>query len=561
MSSKIGRDKRRDSTASPPPALAIGKSHSSSSFIDPKTRRVDMILSRDVAIQQNSPQKCFNLAGNYRNNPRYHPQTILKNMRGAHSLPSSPRGACVGGGFSFPGVALSRSQSMPGGGPLGGLSVQQPPRAASAPPTPVAPPENAPDPRCERCIRGDPELEKNSDNSAWVCVACGTEAGMDYVSQARSGFCPSSEDNTRVADDPPTRTAQEDEYLSWSKGPESEEDKRRRERAHVGGTRMSTQKLKQQNLIDAQNAIDKEAKRDVAEMLQEGGGPDQGRRKKIVRALEAVFDQLPLLIDAVRDHIRREAIRIYSNSMKHEAACGGENCMFALSQRTNAVIAYGITEYTLGVLADPSLAEGDIPVTRIASLQPDWGEKDVQMQLRALNEVQVKNSNPAMRMTVHSAIAIIARWTPQQARSGAPCRTNQPPSVRAPPAFVNGAPFHGRPMASADSGGAALKLRDRLVATAQSPQVAASDKVLTTALAQLGLPPAAAFLQESEHSCDVVAISLLAASALKLNEDDPTIALRKHYLPNHNVSETTVREFVRELQGLINTTNYEDIFK
>ena len=68
-------------------------------------------------------------------------------------------------------------------------------------------------------------------------------------------------------------------------------------------------------------------------------------------------------------------------------------------------------------------------------------------------------------------------------------------------------------------------------------------------------------LASIKENLAALAASLLAATALKLNEDDPTITLRRHYLPKHNVSETTVREFVRELRGLINTTNYEDIFK
>jgi len=559
MSSKVARDRWRDSAASPPPALSIAKSHSSM-CMDPKARRVDAILSRGVTVQNNTPQKCFNLAGNYRTNPRYHPQTILKNMRGATSLPSSPRG--------FSGVALFRSQSVPGlsiAPPVQRASSfdlarqQQPLRAASAPPTPAAPPmqeEEEPPAMCQRCIDKDATRLWPNCDSAWACVDCGViDQISDMKGQKRAKNCEESKDPTTVNDGAPARSAQEAEYLSWSKGPESDEDKRRRQMAHVGGTRMSTQKLKQQHLIDGQNVIDAEARRNMEEMLREDGGPDQGRRKKIVRALEAVFDQLPGLNEDVGDYIRREAIRIYSNSMKHEAACG-TGSMLALSQRTNVQIAYGVAEYVLETLADPSLAEGSAYATSLASITPEWSTKEVEAQLRVLNDVQVSKSNAALRMAVRSAVSIIAKWTPEQARSGAQRVSTPPPAVAAP------APPTRRPAAlatSADSGNSIVALRERLVATAETTH--AGEEVLNAALAQLHVPAAAAFLQEADHSCDVLAISLLAATALKLQQDDPTTNLRRCYLPNHNVSETTVQEFVDGLKGLIHVDDHEDIFK
>lgn len=552
MSFKVGRERRRDSTASPPPALSIAKSHSSL-CVDPKARRVDAILSRGVTVQNNSPQKCFNLAGNYRTNPRYHPQTILKNMRGATSLPSSPSG--------FSGVPLFRSQSVPSlsiAPPVQRVSSfdlakqQQPPRAASAPPTPAAPPteEEEPPAMCQRCIDQDPtRLEPNCD-SAWACVDCGViDQIADMKGQKRSKNCEESKDPTTVNDGPPAQTAQEAEYRSWSKGPESDEDKRRRQMAHVGGTRMSTQKLKQQHLIDGQNVIDAEARRNMEEMLREDGGPDQGRRKKIVRALEAVFDQLPGLNENVGDYIRREAIRIFSNSMKHEAACGTSS-MLALSQRTNVQIAYGVAEYVLETLADPSLTEGSTYATSLASITTEWSTKEVEAQLRVLNDVQVSKSNAALRMAVRSAVSIIAKWTPEQARSGTQRASTLPPAIATP-----ASPRHP----SANSGISALNLRERLIATAETTH--AGEEVLNAALAQLHVPAAAVFLREADHSCDVLAISLLAATALKLQRVDPTINLRRCYLPNHNVSETTVQEFVDGLKGLIQVDNHEDIFK
>jgi len=447
----------------------------------------------------------------------------------------------------------------------GGLSLQnrapsfdlaQRPRAASAPPASFAPPGEAPDPRCARCLNGDPELERNPSDSSWSCIECGTVAQLSEIKgQTRSKNCEESKDPTKCNDGPPQRTAQEAEYLSWSKGPESDADRRRREMAHVGGTRMSTEKLKRKKLIDAQNAIDKEAKRNAEEMLRQDGGPDQGRRKKIVRALEAVFDQLPGLNEDVGDYIRREAIRIYSNSMKHEAACG-TGSMLALSQRTNVQIAYGVAEYVLEALADPSLVEGSAYATSLASITPEWSTKEVEAQLRVLNDVQVSKSNAALRMAVRSAVSIIAKWTPEQARSGAQRASAPSPTVAAP------APPTRRPAAlttSANPDNSIVNLRERLIATAETTH--AGEEVLNAALAQLHVPAAVVFLREADHSCDVLAISLLAATALKLQRDDPTTSLRRCYLPNHNVSETTVREFVDGLKGLIRVDDHEDIFK
>ena len=433
---------------------------------------------------------------------------------------------------------------------------------------PLAPPEEAPDPRCERCLQGDPELERNPLDSSWACVECGTVAQLTEIkSQARAGNCKSSEDKSRVGDDPPAQTAQEAEYQSWRQGPESDVDRRRREMAHVGGTRMTTEKLKRKKLIDAQNAIDKEAKRNAEEMLRMDGGPDQGRRKKIVRALEAVFDQIPHLDERVRDHVRREAIRVYSNSMKHEEACGRKSCMLALSQRTNIVIAYGAAEYALEVLADPKTAAStDVPgspVTTIASLAPEWSEKEVQTQLRLLNDVQVRHSNQVLRMQVHSAISIIAEWEHEDEMC-TPCDdcTDQAPDIlRLPPAVVGCPQSYGR-AAGADPGDVALKLRERLVATAQTTLAPANTR--DTALAQLHIPETVTFLTESGLPLDIISMSLLAASALKWKDADPTASLRRHYIPRHNVSETTVREFIEQLVGLIKvpraTDSLHDIF-
>jgi len=434
------------------------------------------------------------------------------------------------------------------------LSAQAP-RAASAPPVSDAFLEDgSPDPRCARCIAGDPELDKNSD-SAWVCIECGTVAQLtEMKGQTRSKNCEESKDATKVSDGPPARTAQEAEYLSWSRGVESEGEKRRREAAHVGGTRMPTQKLKKEKLIDAQNVIDKEARRNVEEMLRKDGGPDQGRRKKIVRALEAVFDQLPLLIDAVQDHIRREAIRIYSNSMKHERACGRKSCMLALSHWTNPAIAHGITEYVLEYLASPTArgpedaGERGSPVTTIASLAPEWSVKEVQTQLRLLKEVQVKNSNQVLRNQVQSAIAIVAEWETSE-EVCVPCVDESLPGANADVAFDAQPACEGDQSAPAARLAHRDRLRDRILATASRTQ-AVSD-VRETALAQLAVPTTMAFLAESGLPDDVTAMGLLASSARKQQLGDPTTTLRKCYLPKLAVSEATFGGLVSELAGLI----------
>jgi hypothetical protein len=510
-----------------------------------------MILSKGMT-QQNTALQCFNLAAKYRSNPRYHPQNMLKYLRGASSLPSSPRG-----------VTLQHSQSMPNGLDLARLSrvpsfdLGQRQRATSAPPTPAAHPAMMapPDPRCARCLRGDPELEKNKD-SAMVCVDCGTvDTLAELKGQARSKNCESSKDNTRVNDGPPAQTAQEAYYHSWCNGPESDADRRRREMAHIYGTRMPTNTLKKNNLIDAQNHIDKEAKRNADEMLRQDGGPDQGRRKKIILRLENVFDQLPHLDERVQTHIRREAIRIYSNSMKHEKACGRKSCMLALSHRTNIVIAYGVAEYALEALANPRASAAEAlpgsPVTTIASLAPEWSEKEVQTQLALLNEFQVRNSNQVLRMQVHSAVSILAGWE-KEADMCVPCvdESERAQDAPRPPLPRGGAEREER----ADVGDAAVALRERIHATAST--LHASEVSRKLALEQLLVPEIATFLKDVNpphgHPIDIVAISLLAASAIKLNERDPTVALRAHCLPKHNVSETTVRQFVDQLVGLIN---------
>ena len=552
MSAKSVRDKRRDSACSSPPlAPAIGKSFSST-CLDPKASRLDKILSKGVNVnQQCTALQCFNLAAKYRNNPRYHPQNILKNMRGA-SLPSSPRpdefGVPLTRAHSMPGLDL-RALSPPSPSPLSA----PPPRAVSAPPCANALEEDEPpDPRCQRCIDGDPELERNPRDSSWACIQCGTVAQLNEMKgQKRSKNCEEAKDPTMVSDGPPVRTAQEAEYLSWSKGPESDADKRRREAAHAGGTRMSTDKLRKNKLIDAQNVLDKEAKRNVEEMLRKDGGPDQGRRKRIVLALEAVFDQLPLLIDAVRDHIRREAIRIYSNSMKHEEACGRKSCMLALSHWTNPVIAYGITEYVLEYLSSPTrdpegAGEPGSPVTTIASLAPEWSKKEVQTQLRVLNELQVKNSNQVLRNQVASAIAIVAEWETRE-HMCVPCADDSSGANANAPSAEQPARAEGAlgPLESAHRD----RLRDRILATASRTH--AVSNVRDVALAQLAVPTTMTFLAESGLPDDVAAMGLLASSAIKQQLGDPTTALRKCYLPNLNVSETTFGALVGELVGLI----------
>ena len=71
------------------------------------------------------------------------------------------------------------------------------------------------------------------------------------------------------------------------------------------------------------------------------------------------------------------------------------------------------------------------------------------------------------------------------------------------------------------------------------------------ALAQLSVPETLTFLVESGLPLDLLSISLLAATALKLNDRDSTTSLQQQYLPKLNVSGTTVSAFVDELAKLI----------
>lgn len=521
------------------PLPVITKSRSSSS-IDKKPSRLDAILNK--GIEKYSAARCFDLAGPYRNNPMYDPDPPSPTMRGD----------------AQPGTAV--------GPPL------------APPPPPSVPLERAPsngwieardDREFQQSVEGAPDASEAKN--VWTCKGCGTTDERDLTPNADGGWSCTcgvvaelvsrvsqehasnkpKEEATDQVGEVQRQTAAQAQFEAWAKGPESRDEKRRRETFFQGGTRMPTKRLMQHGLLQAQNHIDTQAQRDAREALREDG-PDQGRRLAIIRKAENIFDEIPSLDSRIARHIRMEAIRIYSLSMRHEEVCSCDDCQYRLSQTSVVMIAHAITELVLASLLDSATdpAEPSSPVTTIASLAPERTRQDVLRMMKDFKEFTVRFNRGMPRMQVLSTVSMIAEWEHNQEYT--PCTRCElqslSPSLRQSRSITDCPAEFGK-SSTVDPGDNTLKLRNALFAAAKC-STTRSD-VRLAAFDQLALPPAMQFVEASGLPVELVAVCLLTATALRMKQPNPAQSLTSSLRKTNQISASTTEQFIQELAPLL----------
>ncbi len=517
------------------PLPVITKSRSVSSLDKPSL--LDSILSKGA--EKYSAARCFDLEGPYRNNPMYDPDPPPPTtIRGAvhHPLAHPP---------PPPSVSVERAPS--GAWAVSGDNREFQRSVEGAPDTSEA--KNVW--QCQGCGATDESfLSPNSEGG--LSCRCGIVAELvRKVSQEHASNKPKEEANDQVGE-VQNQTAAQAQFEAWSNGPESRDDRRRRETFHQGGTRMPTKRLMQQGLLQGQNFIDTQAQRDAREALREDG-PDQGRRLAIIRKAESIFDEIPSLDSRIARHIRMEAIRIYSLSMRHEDVCGcGEDCQFRLSQTSVVMIAHAITELVLASLLDSATesAEPSSPVTTIASLAPERTQQDVLRMMKDFKEFTVRFNRGMPRMQVLSTVSMIAEWEPgeEQFRCS-PCERQSLSSSLRLSRSITECPAEFGKSVVADPSDCTLKLRNALFAAAKC-SLTRTD-VRLAAFDQLALPPVLDFITASGIPVELVAVCLLTATALRMRQPNPAQSLTSSLRKTNQISASTTEQFINELSPLL----------
>lgn len=513
--------RRRDATSSPPPAITKGRS----------AENLDSILFKQTSHR--AAEQCFGFSYPFRNNPKYDLSPTFKPTRGG----SQSRLAR----FCPSPLAMTKSQSMPEFDP----SLEE---VEQSPPTIV-----------ERDVwvcqgAGDGKIHRLQPNSdGGLSCVCGIVArGVDMISLARFKNCSESMDPTKINDGPPRAAASQ--QAPWAEGPERKEDRERRESAQLGGTHVSNSCARKNDMQQALREVDRQARRDAAAACRDAAAtlhpnaPDQGRGRKLSEGLESAIAKLPLLRtlrNPIASHIRIEAVRIYQLSMRHEQKCGCKGCIYALSTRNMTVLTLGIIELVLSQLA--GIEEGDGRRAEDIS-QGEYTKQDMERTLAQLYQIQGEfKVNQLQRLELLSAVHRISKWTMpgQELFACASDEVSCPSSLFLPAARTAvGVGEFGKGVAP-DPGDNTGKLRLSLeAALKRTPMDTESREMITY---QLRVPEVMDYMAQEGLPRDVLAIAVVAATARKLEKDDPTDGLRSTLINPLNIASSTVDDFIERL--------------
>ena len=542
MSCQSAAARRRDLTNSPPPTITKGKSDSN---------RLSMLMDKARLLVPQDPRRLFDLTTPYRNNPRFNTSPLTIPNRGS-SQPSSPRG--WQGALPF-----ARSTSMPE------FHGNAPSAAASGYIKDLDPDAEDEDGeeeeeempavwQCRGCGTRDRSRLSQGSDSNLVCE-CGAEAeGVAMIGQDRAGNCPKEKDKSDVADAPSAHRAQS--APPWSGGDETPEARRRRLQAVEGGTaRPHNRQLAASEMLLGQNAVDDQARRDAQEMCRDDG-PDRGRGQLLLTALATqVFTKLggkKNMHKYVQKHIRLEAIRIYQASVRHEQCCRQPGCLFALSQYNSVALAFGIVRKVLTELAaEEAAGASSSPVTTMSSLTTGTStRRDAERLLGELQQLELANKcGRTPQMKILSAVSLIAKW--KQGAERCPCDAEwsyTPPELRNPSSITNYPGEYGK-SATVDPCDRTIKLRRALKEWADI--AFATSDLRIAAAHQLDAPQVVQFMIDANTDVEVVAVGLLAATAVAMGKDDPTLAVRAHVPSTYKVSASVVEDFIKNLTSII----------
>lgn len=513
MASRPSPSRRRDATSSPPPAIVKGRS----------AENLDSILFKQTSFR--SAEQCFGFSYPFRNNPKYDLSPTFKPIRGG----SQPRLAR----FCPSPLVMTKSASMPEFDPTLKDGEESPPSTTLERAVWV----------CKGAKDGGVHRLVPNPDGGLSCV-CGIVAhGVNMVSLERAKNCPKAADPTLVADAPPTAP----QAAPWANGLERKEDRERREKAQLGGTHVSNSCARKHDMQQAQSAVERQARCDDCAAALHPNAPDQGRGRKLFEGLEDAFSKMSSLHkkDCIAAHIRIEAVRIYQLSVRHEQRCGCKGCIYALSTRNMVVLTLGLIELVLSQLA--GIEEGDGRRAEDLS-QGEVTKHDMDHALTQLYQIYEEfKVNKLQRLELLSAVHRISKWTMpnQELFACAPDEVGCPSSLFLPAARMTiGVGEFGKGIAP-DPGDTTGKLSLSLQSVIRRTPMDTDAKTMIAY--QLRVPEVMAYVAQEGLPRDVLAISIVAATAHKLMIDDPTRDLRRTLLRPLNISCSTVDDFIARL--------------
>ena len=536
MSHKIARDQNRASPSSPSLASTFKTSVS-----------LDAILT--ASSERYTPDKCFGLDVPYTNLPRHLFQPIPKGATAGSPLsPRSPRRVW---GSPVNALPFAKSRSCPNFVLEEKFGMQGPSQSA-----PVGPWS------CRECKTTDNKMLQSGMDSTMVCAACGTQAiGVAMIEQERAKNCPKDQDPTQVNDGAPPGTAKEAVTVALATGNQSSTEHKNMLQTLSGGTHMEHKTLKRSGLLNAGNALQKEAIKSLKEAMNERAR-DELVGRGILKTMEKLFEQIKGLDDRIAKHIRFALIHTYTASMMHASKCRLKGCMLALSTNTNIkLIVYSVTEQTMQDLIDASKLPEPPSDDKVATLaRLTTGQVTLQQlegQLTQVKQLKLKYGSPMNRIMASSAIVMISAWSEDGALK--PCPESAPVALRQTPSVSRYPEEYGKRSAP-DPGDVTPPMRDHVDQTAAMTQTRGD--VRNTALSYLAEPKTVEFLTASEinlWSIGVIACLLLTCSAKKMGHKDETERLRKYLLQSEEISPTTFADAVASLATIMEDHHPEKV--
>jgi len=525
MSFQSRGDRRRELALSPPAIIKKGRS----------ADNLEAILLKQSS--HHAAELCFGFCRPFRNNPKYSLSPTFKPIRGG---PQSRLARDWKTARPCPSpLSLTKSVSMP---ELYGDEVLAPPPQLSA----VAERNVW---VCKGCNEGGTHRLALNSEGGLSCVCGAVAEGVNMVSLERAKNCHKDDDPTQVGEVQAPSAAQ---TAPWRDGPVSKEERTRRENAQLGGTHVPNHCARKNDMQQAQSAVERQARKDAAELCR-ADAPDQGRGKKLLDGLELAFRKMPALrndMPLVAAHIRLEAVRIYQLSVRHErkcCPCQARRCTYALSSRHMVVLTLGIIELVLSQLAGIERGDGRL-VDEIT--QGNNNYQDIERALAQLYQVQEnQNVGQMPRTELLSAVHFISKWKPGDelfACALGDFSTAHPNWLT--DARRNCSGEFGK-SASSDPGDTTEKLRTSLKAVVKMTPM---DTETRDAVAyQLQVPPVLQSASLEGLPRDVVAVSIVAATALKMKKADPTSDLRRHLFRPLHIASTTIDDFILRLEALV----------
>lgn len=368
--------------------------------------------------------------------------------------------------------------------------------------------------QCKGCQTREVANLHHSANSTMSCGRCGTvDLAVKMVSGTRQKNCAKEDDATITADQPDV-DAHTARFLAWSSGPEESSHRRQRLLSSTGGTTLTQRAARQHGIRAASDIVARNtAKRLDNEM--EGSGAEAKKRRALLKCMELIFDQIGNADHRLAKHLRIQGIRIADAACSHQRVCSEAKCQVSLAKRANFLVAGSLITHGLDQLC--GLNPEDKPPELV-----EIGTPTLLTLLERAQAIQLEYSGATQRMQVVSTVAIVASWKRSQLCQ--PCGSLAPAAhttLRMPPMLVNTSEGFLGKASVRDHTDKSFKLRDLVLSVASIANTAAT--VRDHSLAMLAVQDVETFLVASSLHVDVIACSMLLASASHCNASEPKV--------------------------------------